>query len=227
MVIASLAIALLLGGAPARADDLAGKASIGFSMGGMRYLSGDSLSFEPGMRPMFRGTVKYVWDEHFVSVVESGYGWNAYGPGGDYDNPEHREVVTLAVVIPLTFGMDYRFQSGNPRITPRVGAGLGFYGFTMRSGMDHVSREVVSGRERRRTALGGYLKGGTEVGILPAMTLNADVLWHYAALGDEEKFPEGWLDQNTSFAEARIGLNYYFTIRSTGATPTKPGSEEE
>jgi opacity protein-like surface antigen len=227
-VIAGLAIAILLGGAPARADDLAGKASIGASLGAMRFLSGDSLSSGAGIRPMFRGTIKYVWDEHLVSIVEAGYGWNAYGPGGDYNNPEHRDVVTLAIAIPLTAGLDYRFPTKAARIMPRIGAGAGFYGVQLKSGSDQLSIEKKSGRERKKTSPGLYLKGGTEIGILPAMTLNADLLWHYVFLGDTEKFGEGhWLDQNTSFAEVRVGLNYYFTIRSGGATPHKPGSEEE
>lgn len=224
--VAGLAIAVLLGGAPARADDLTGKASVGFAMGVMRYTGGDSLATGAGIRPMLRATVKYVWDEHLVSVLETGYGWNAYGPGGDYNNPQHPEVATLAVVIPLTMGMDYRFQTG-PRVSPRVGAGAGIYGVTIRSGRDRVSLERVSHRRRVKTGPGVYLKGGTEVSILPAMYLNADLLWHYAFTADETRFPEGWLDQNVSFAEVRVGLNYYFTIRSTGAAPRKPTGGEE
>jgi hypothetical protein len=57
--------------------------------------------------------------------------------------------------------------------------------------------------------------------------LNADLLWHRALSGDKDRFPSGYLDESFSFAEFRVGINYYFTIRSTGASPTRPEEEEE
>jgi hypothetical protein len=57
--------------------------------------------------------------------------------------------------------------------------------------------------------------------------VNTDLLWHYAFAGDEEKFPRGFLGSNASFAEIRVGLNYYFTIHTTGPSPTAPDEDSE
>jgi hypothetical protein len=224
VLVAVMTAAILAGGSAVRADDLAGKGSIGFAMGSMLFTGGEHLT-SGRIRPMFRGMFKYAWEEHWVSVIESGYGWNSYGEGGGYDGPIGTG--TLAIVTPLTAGLDYRFESGNPKIIPRFGAGAGAYAVTIRSGRDRISRDRITDRKRIRTSPGFYLKGGTEWLIKPSLVLNGDLLWHYALSRDEEKFPDGFFTSNVSFAEFRVGINYYFKIRSTGAAPTRPPEEEE
>jgi hypothetical protein len=223
--LAAAAAFVLLIPRSAGADQLAGKGSVGFALGAMRFTGGDRLSDDAGVRPIFHGIFKYMWDEHLVSLVEAGFGWNSYGEGGGFVGPD--TTGTVAVVTPFTLGVDYRFGAPESRVIPRVGAGAGLYAMTIRSGRDRISRDPVTEEKRRKTTPGFYGKVGTEVILLEAMALNADVLYHTALFSDEENFPGGYFDSGASFAEFRVGLNYYFTIRQTGSSPMKPPEEEE
>ncbi len=223
---AAVAAALLLGGASARADDLAGKGSIGFALGAIRFTGGEDLTTDVGIRPVLRGLFKYAWEEHFVTSLEVGYGWNAYGEGGDYRGDD-LGLGTVAVVTPVTLGLDYRFNTGEPKIMPRFGAGVGAYGIKILSGRDRISRDPQTDRKRSIVSPGFYGKAGGEFVLNPSMALNTDVMYHKVFNGDKEGFPSGYLDSSTSFAEFRVGINYYFTIRSTGASPRKPADEDD
>lgn len=219
-------VAVLLGSSTARADDLAGKGSIGVSMGAMRFTGGEDLTDGAGVRPIFHMMFKYVWAEHLVTSLEAGYGWNAYGEGGGYKGGD-LSVGTLAVVTPVTLGLDYRFNMSKPNIVPRVGLGVGAYGVKILSGRDSNSRDPETDRKRSVVSPGFYGKAGAEIILNPSIALNTDILWHNTLSGDKESFPNGYLDSNVSFAELRLGINYYFTIRSTGASPRKPAEEED
>lgn len=208
----------------AAAADLTGRGSLGFSLGAIRFLGGD-LGDGAGVRPILRGVFRYVWNPRLASVLEGGFGWNAYGEGGSFEGPD--SVGTLATVTPLTLGLDYRLNLAHPSVMPRIGAGVGAYFVEIRSGRDAISRDPVTDHARSRTAPGLYGKGGFEFLLKPNFTLHADLLYHYMLIGDDAKYPAGWLDKNGSFAEVRTGLNYYFTIRQTGAAPRAPIEEEE
>lgn len=209
-----LILALAALAVPAHADDLAGKGGIGFSLGFMRYTGNEDFSTGAAVRPMLRGSARYVWEEHFTTTLDAGYGWNSYGDGGDFRGPD--TTGTLAVVIPMNLGMEYRFVVAS-RLVPHFGAGLGLYSFAIRSGRDRISRDRVNYRERRKGTFGGYGKLGAEYPILSSLALNGDFLYHVAPMSDGKGFPGGYFDASASFIEFRVGLNYYFTIRQTGA----------
>jgi hypothetical protein len=224
----ALLAVLLAAGFPiatAHSDDLAGKGSIGASLGVMRFTGNADLSEGAGIRPILRLSFRYA-AHRFVSVLEAGYGWNAYGQGGEWAGAD--SVGTLAVVKPFTVGLDYRLRTENSRFLPRVGAGLGVYSIQIRSGRDRISRDRLTSADRQVTAPGLYGKIGTDYVSTPSLVFNVDALWHYAFSADEEKFPSGFLNANASFIEGRVGISYYFNIASTGPAPTKPeGTEEE
>jgi hypothetical protein len=213
---AAVCLAAFLFGTASLADDLSGKGSIGASVGIMRYLNSE-LSEGANARPMLRLTFRYAWDNPLITVLETGYGWNAYGEGGDWAGSD--SVGTLAVVTPVTAGLDYRFQINSEKFLPRVGAGLGVYLMNIRAGRDRLSRDPVTSADRKTHGLGFYGKGGTDYLINPSFVLNGDLLLHYAFVGDEEKFPSGFLNADASFIELRIGMSYYFPIGSTGPAP--------
>lgn len=208
----------------APATDLTGKGGLGFSFGAIRFFGGD-LGDGAGVRPILRGNFRYVYSPRIAIALEAGFGWNAYGKGGSYTGPD--SVGTLAIVSPLTIGVDYRLNLAHPSVMPRVGAGVGFYPVAVRAGRDVTSRDPVSDHARNQTGPGLYGKGGFEFLLKPSLSLHADFLYHYMLIGDDTKYPSGWLDKNGSFAEVRTGLNYYFTIRQTGAAPRGPSDEEE
>jgi len=204
-------------------DGLAGMGSLGFSIGAMKYLSGNELS-DGSMRPILHGSFKYVLDEHWVLPLEGGWGWNAYGEGGGFEGPD--SVATLAVVSPVTVGLDYRFQMNSPSVVPRVGAGLGMYLISIRSGRSEPSRDPVTDEKRKSASFGFYGKGGVEFMLKPTFWLNTDLMYHMVFSSDAESYPRGWLDDNASFIELRVGLNYYFTISGDGASEIS-GEDEE
>ena len=225
-VLSALLLAAVRPMTTASADDLAGKGSIGASLGVMRLTGNADLSDGAGIRPILRLSFRYAWQNHFVSVLEAGYGWNAYGEGGGWSGAD--SVGTLAVVKPFTVGLDYRLRTENSRFLPRIGAGLGVYSIQIRSGRDRISRDRLTSADRRVTAPGIYGKIGTDYVSTPSLVFNVDALWHYAFSADEEKFPSGFLNANASFIEGRVGISYYFNIASTGPAPTKPeGTEGE
>ena len=204
-------------------DGLAGMGSLGASIGAMKYFSGSELS-DGSVRPILHAQFKYVWNEHLVMPLEAGWGWNSYGPGGDYDGID--TLGTLAVVSPLTIGLDYRFQTGKPSVVPRVGAGLGLYLLSIRAGNSHSSRDPITDQIRKSTSFGLYGKVGVEFMLKPTFWLNTDLIVHEIFSADAEAYPSGWLDDNAGFAELRVGLNHYFTIRGGGAS-VRGGSQEE
>jgi opacity protein-like surface antigen len=204
-------------------DGLAGMGSLGFSIGAMKFLSGNELS-DGAVRPILHGQFKYVLNDKLVIPLEGGWGWNAYGEGGGFEGPD--SVGTLAVATPLTVGIDYRFQTGKPSVVPRVGAGVGLYLLSIRSGRTTPSRDPVTDQKRKSTSPGLYGKGGVEFMLSPTFWLNTDLMYHMVLSADSDKYPRGWLDDNASFAELRVGLNYYFTIRGDGAS-VRGGSDED
>ena len=205
-------------------DGLAGMGSLGVSFGAMKYFSGNELS-DGAVRPIFHGQFKYVLNDHLVLPLEGGWGWNAYGPGGGYDGPD--SLGTLAVATPVTLGLDYRFQTGKPSVVPRVGAGVGFYLLSIRAGRSQPSRDPISDRKRKSTSLGFYGKLGVEFMLKPTLWLNTDLLVHEILSADADGYPRGWLDDNAGFAEIRVGLNHYFSIRGGGASVRGGSGEEE
>src|SRR5512140_1158290 len=206
------------------ADELAGKASIGVSLGAMRFTGGHDLRSGAGIRPMLRASFKYTWQNRFVTVLEAAYGWNSYGEGGDYSGSD--TLGTIAVVTPVTLGMDYRLKSLDAKMTPRVGMGVGFYPIAIRAGRERISEDAATSHDRRVTAPGVYGKIGSDFILKPSVVLNTDLLWHHAFSGDATKFPSGFLNADASFAEVRVGINYYFKIGSTGPSAA-PGTEGE
>lgn len=221
-----LLLAVLSPATPARADDLAGKGGIGFSLGFMRYTGNEDFSTDAGIRPMLRVSARYVWQQNLTTTLDAGYGWNAYGDGGDFRGPD--TTGTLAVVTPINLGMEYRFATAG-RVIPRFGAGIGVYPFAIRAGRDRISRDRINYKDRRKSAFGGYAKFGAEYPVVSGLALNGDLLYHLAPMSDETRFPGGYFDAAASFVEFRVGLNYYFTIRQTGASPEgqKDAEDEE
>lgn len=211
-----LITALLAGSAgAAQAADIVGRGSVGASGGGMLFLSGEDFG-EGEARLIGQVVFKYNFSSHLAGVIESGYGWNAY--------PDEREDAdTLAVVVPTTLGLEYRWRLGETKLWPNFGAGAGLYSLGVKDSFRSWAR-ANNDRERLTwTSPGLYGKLGAEVLFDNAVSISFGALYHQIFSKDEEKFPDKWGNQNTSFAEVRLGVNYYFTLKSAGPAP--PGEE--
>lgn len=204
-----LGIALLLAwsvgtGGPAEAADIVGRGSLGASGGGVKFFSGDDLG-EGEMRLIGNVQFKYNFTNSLAGVFESGWGWNAFPTPGDEDD-------TLAVVAPTTFGLEYRFRAGQSSIWPHVAAGGGFYFLGVKDGPRKWARDAVTNNELTWVSPGIYGKVGAELLFENAVSINLDFLYHHVFAEDSRQFPAGWGNENASFGQVRLGVNYYFRI---------------
>jgi hypothetical protein len=236
-----IALALLCSMGPAgaaHAADIVGRASFGVSGGAMTYLSGSNYT-AGGLkrtRPIGQFIFKYNFTSKLAGVVETGYGWNSYGK-------VDLSTDTLAVVIPTTFGVEYRMHAGESKLWPHAAIGGGIYALGIK---DSYRTWAEAGNDTERltwSSPGFYAKVGTELLFDDGVSMNFDLLYHTIFSKDSKytftpvspndpnydpnqeamraPYSNTWGVQNTSFAEFRIGVNYYFTIKKTSAAPPK------
>ena len=212
--------------AGSEAADLVGKASIGASGGTMKFVSGDDFG-QGSARLIGQAVFKYNFTPTLAGVLDVGWGWNGY-PKGSTD--------TLAVVVPATIGVEYRFHAGAGKLWPHAGAGTGLYQLGVQKDAGTYARAGDGAEILKWTSLGFYGKAGTEYVFDNGISINLDFLYH-AILSDRtsryaftRELSEGdpsppenntWGLQNTSFAEIRIGVNYYFTLKESSPAPPK------
>jgi hypothetical protein len=204
----------------ALAADIVGRGSVGGSLGGMKFLSGQDFK-NGNVRFIGQAVFKYNFTASLAGVVESGWGWNAY----PNDTPGVED--TLTTVIPTTFGIEYRKHHRQSHIWPHVGAGFGFYTLGVKDTY-RTYAYASQGTERLVwTKPGIYGKVGMEYLFDKGVSINWDFLYHTIFAKDAAKF-DRWGNQNTSFGEFRMGANYYFTIkRPSAAPPVKEKPAEE
>lgn len=213
-----LSIAVLVATASvAWGADIVGRGSIGLSGGGMLFLSGDQFGNGNSGRPIGQIVFKYNFSSRLAGVLESGFGWNAYRNGAGSEDD------TLATVIPTTLGLEYRTRYGETQVWPHLGAGLGLYSLGVKDTYRTWAR-ANNGTERLTwTTPGVYGRVGGEYLFSNGASINLDVLYHQIFSKSTDRFPDRWGNQNTSFGEVRLGVNYYFTLKQSGPAP--PGDE--
>lgn len=215
-IILSMAV-LATAASAASAADIVGRGSIGLSGGAMLFTSGAQFGNGNSARPIGQVVFKYNFSNRLAGVLESGFGWNAYrNDAGTKDD-------TLATVIPTTLGLEYRTRYGETQLWPHLGVGAGMYAL----GVKDTYRTWASannGTERLTWSSPGiYGRLGGEYLFSNGVSINLDVLYHQIFSKDLSRYPDRWGNQNTSFAEVRLGVNYYFTLKQAGPAP--PGNE--
>ena len=88
---------------------------------------------------------------------------------------------------------------------------------SVRAGRSQTSRDPVSDQIRKSTSPGFYGKLGAEFMLKSTFWLNTDLVVHQVFCADLDHYPRGWLDDNTTVVELRVGLNHYFRIRGNDA----------
>jgi hypothetical protein len=199
-----LAAGLMLINLSAEAVELEGRGSVGASAGMMRFIGGDQFGDSPNARFIFQGMFRYNFTENWSGVLESGWGWNSYSS----NDPDVSD--TLATVIPTTVGAQYRFQLKETNWWPTFGGGIGLYAMGVK---DSPSTWASSNQGTERltwTGPGFYGKGGIEYIFDSGAAINIDFLYHFLFVSDD-RF-DRWGNNNTSFAQLRVGASYYFQI---------------
>jgi outer membrane protein W len=210
--------ALCLAASGAGALDLAKKGGIGGSGGIMTFTSGEDFSTDNRVRFVGQAVFKYNFTQNLAAVLESGFGWNSYDSGSEEVND------TLAVVIPTTLGAMYRIQYGDSKFWPHAGAGLGLYSLGIKDSFRSWANGNMGTERLTWTSPGGYLRVGGEYLFENGAAINVEVLFHSIFSDESDRFPDGWGNQNTSFAQLRVGANYYFSLG--GGSDAVPSGQE-
>lgn len=190
---------------------------MGASAGMMSFLSGEQFGNNPSPRFIFQASFKYNITNAWTIVAESGWGWNAYASNEEGVND------TLATVIPTTFGAQYRTRYKETIIYPNLGAGVGLYSMGVKDGYNSWAYANQGTEKLTWTKPGFYLKGGLEWIFSDFAAINIDVAWHMIMASDD-RF-DRWGNQNTSFAQLRVGGSYYFSLG--GGEDDSPDEDED
>ena len=207
--------------------DITGRGSIGAAGGGMLFLTGGP--FESGGLSQTRliGQVmfKYVFTPSISGVAEFGWGWNTYSD---------MEPDTIAVVVPVTLGIEYRRHMGG-KFWPHAAVGGGFYWIGIKDTPDSYASAGDNAEKLKWWSPGLYGKIGTEYLFSSGVSINFDVLIHRVFSSNDEytytkAIPNDPLDndwglQNTMFGELRLGVNYYFAFKNEESAPESPPGE--
>lgn len=202
----------------AQAADISGRGSIGAAGGAMSFLSGDDFG-EGKARLIGHFVVKYNFSSKFAGVFEAGWGWNAYEDNTSEDD-------SLATVIPTTLGLEFRTRVGETKLWPHIGFGAGLYSLGVKDSFRTWANDPVTNHRLTWTSPGLYGKLGTEILFDNSVSMSFNALYHSIFSEDSERYPVAWGNQNTSFGEVRLGVNYYFTLKSSGPVPEADEADE-
>ncbi len=200
----------------AQAVDLKGRGSVGGSAGMMRFVGGEEFGNSPKPRFIFQAMFSYNVTDAWSFILESGWGWNAY----DNSEPDATSD-TLATVIPTTIGFRYRLGDPAKTMRPVLGAGLGLYSMGVKDDYNSWASSNMGTQRLTWNGPGLYGRAGLEWIYDSGAALNVDFMYHYI-LASDDKFDK-WGNQNTSFAEIRIGGSYYFAL--VGGGGDDPGDD--
>ena len=208
--LALLATLALAAATAVPAQDLSGKGGVGGSVGIMKYYAGEDWK-NGSLRFIGQAVFKYHVTNSWGIALEGGGGWNNNGGTGPSD--------TLSVVYPFTLGAFYRFQAGSSTFWPSFGGGVGLYALGIKDSPNTWAREVGPGSQETNERLtwqapGLYGRAGGEFMFSDSFSCNIDALLHYVFAKDDRFTRFG--NSNTGFFQARIGLNYYFSVGGGG-----------
>ncbi|HYJ33610.1 MAG TPA: outer membrane beta-barrel protein [Candidatus Binatia bacterium] len=208
-LMALLVIALPLA---ARADDLTGFGGIGFRGGLSKFGSEANTPLSlttnqplaDGTKPRLSGDLvfSYVFGSHVWGDVTVGYAWNRL------DTNDNR--FWLESAVPITGGLRYLLHEGKA-IRPYVGAGGGFYVWSIQSKDLGAAKDPSTFERYRRADPGVYGMAGVERTMSKHISTTADVVYHHIFAQNTADFPSGY-NGNKSFTQIRLGVSFYFTL---------------
>jgi hypothetical protein len=210
--------------------DITGRGSIGASGGGMLFFHGGNFGNEglSKTRLIGQAVFKYNFTPSLAGVAEMGWGWNTYTAGAED---------TIAVIVPITLGVEYRRHVGG-KFWPHAALGGGLYWMGIKDTPDSYASAGDADKELKWTSPGVYGKVGTEYLFNSGVSINFDLLLHHAFSKNEEFLYTGnnpasplnnrWGLQDVSFGELRLGVNYYFAFKHQEApAPQSPPEQKK
>jgi opacity protein-like surface antigen len=183
------------------AQDLSGKGGVGGS-GGFMLVTGDKdLSRDAQPRLVGNIDLRYVSRPWLGFHGSFGRGWNSYSGRND----------TLAIVEPITFGVEYRQNFDQwPRYVPHAGVGFGVYSVYVRERLK-VTQDPVTLERRHTISPGVNVTAGLEYFMTHSVTVSYDFVWHKIFSENVKDFPSGF-GGDYSYVQLVVGVNYYFSM---------------
>lgn len=186
----------------AAAAPLVGYGGIGFR-GGVPVFLQDRMTAEQAS-PRLSGDLvfSYVFSDHLLFDLTVGYAWNRLDSGTDD--------FWLVTSVPITLGARYEIRPTS-KMRPYLGAGGGFYVWTIHSKDLGAAKDPVTKERIRRADLGFYGLLGVERTMSKHISMTADGGYHYIIAENLEDFPSGY-SYNKGYFLARLGVSFFFTL---------------
>jgi len=182
-------------------ESLVGYGGIGFRGGIPLFLQDADIKKDATPRLSGDLAFAYVYDDNLVADLNIGYAWNRLG------DDINRYVVTS---VPMTLGARYLLNRQS-RLRPYIGAGGGFYIWTIHTKDLGAGKDPITFERLRRADLGFYGVAGAERRMSKYVTANADISYHSIMAENKVDFPSGY-NGNKSYVLARLGITFFFSL---------------
>jgi hypothetical protein len=173
-------------------------ASFGASMGFMKWVFDVDVAEGARVKPMLKGVFRYRFNQTWVLVGESGFGWN------DYEEPEN----TVSTVFPTTMSL-YRRIREPFGVALYLGAGPGVY-FWDHKRKGKTFRDPWTDNFQKGWEPGLALTLEAERQFWPQITLTLTVQNHYLFSTGKDDLPAAFGDDD-DFLDARLGVNFHWS----------------
>jgi hypothetical protein len=183
-------------------------ASLGISLGAMRWLADEDAANYPGdeygpggaaqIRPAGKAAFRYRFNHTWTMSLESGFGWNSY--------PESENLVLWT--IPLTVGAERRVGEFMGATTSACFGG-GIYVWGLRRGGEFI-KDAQTQKDYHAGDPGAYLGLLGEVPLSPVLTMMMQTTGNFIISAHADDFKDRF-GGSDFYVDLRIGLNYYFS----------------
>ena len=182
-------------------ESLVGYGGVGFRGGVPKFTGDEDVKRDASPRLSGDFVLNYVYDDNIVADLDIGWAWNRLG------DDENRVVGSS---VPMTIGARYLLRRQS-RLRPFIGAGGGFYIWTIHTKDLGAGKDPITFERLRRADLGYYGTAGAERRMSKYVTASADLSYHSIMAENTEDFPSGY-NGNKSYFLARLGITFYFSL---------------
>jgi hypothetical protein len=209
-----------------------GRASLGVAFGISQFIADADYSEGAQPRIVTAGQMRYVVTDWLRWQIAFGHSWTAYSNGqpAPFTDPnfpaDSLKNEYLVQVVPIS--AQVQVMRRGTRWTYHAGVGPGLYRVWVQNRRKVLKDPVTLDLHR-----GVYLGVSGQIGAerflagLPSTSVELGVAGHWVFADSDEQFPSGY-NSFVASVEARLGVNYYFTLptnKPKTALPPSPGGE--
>lgn len=203
--------------APARTTgSIPGKAGIGGWLGASWIYAQDDYAEGALPRFNFVGSFRYQMKSSWRLQISPGFTWNAYTKHSDPPFVDPAKPADLSKQHYLTLltpvSAQIQWTGSGKKWHPHIGLGPGIYRVQVEHDRDDLL-DPATFAVHRGTYLGATLQVGVETYLksMPNTSIELNLVNHFIAAKDDDKFPSGW-NSGIANVAANVGINYYFDL---------------